>query len=63
MIWIRAKLDGITVEFEYMYIISKAGGTQVMNFYKDMPVLKYFLQPWVEKIIKEEETLRKKFLN
>ena len=55
--------DGITVEFEYMYIISKAGGTQVMNFYKDMPVLKYFLQPWVEKIIKEEETLRKKFLN
>ncbi len=55
--------DGITVELEYMEIISKAGGTQFVNFYGDMAVLKYFLQPWVLKIINEDEQLKKKFLS
>lgn len=55
--------DGLTQEFLFYGMISMAGNTQAVDFGCDNEIyLYYFLQPWVIKLINENEDLKKKYL-
>lgn len=55
--------DGLTQEFLFYGMISMAGSTQAVDFGYDNEIyLYYFLQPWVIKLINENEELKKKYL-
>ena len=55
--------DGLTQEFLFYGMISMAGSTQTVDFGYDNEIyLYYFLQPWVIKLINENEELKKKYL-
>lgn len=59
--------SGNTIELTSYGIISPAGNTQLVSFGdiftddENTMYINYFLQPWVIKLIKENEELRKKF--
>ncbi len=55
--------DGLVIELSHFGIITMAGATQLVDMGFDNSVnLKYFLQPWVISIIKNNEELKEKYL-
>ena len=54
--------NGLTTELLHFGIISLAGNTQPVDFYNNSEMyLKYFLQPWVIKLINETKELKNKY--
>lgn len=55
--------DGLVIELSHFYIITMAGGTQLVNMGFDNSVnLRYFLQPWVINLINSNAELKEKYL-
>ena len=55
--------DGNIIELSYYGVVSVAGGTQFVDIGNDNSMyIKYFLQPWVLKLINQDEELKDKFL-
>lgn len=55
--------DGLVIELSHFGIITMAGGTQLVDMGFDNSVnLKYFLQPWVINLIKNNDELKEKYL-
>lgn len=55
--------DGLVIELSHFGIITMAGGTQLVDMGFDNSVnIKYFLQPWVINLIKNNEELKEKYL-
>lgn len=54
--------NGVTQQLLHMYVIQMAGNTQptYVELDNSMPIA-YFLQPWVSKIIDEDQYLKTKF--
>ncbi len=55
--------DGLTVELQYHDVIQLAGNNQLVQFsdFGDDMYVKFFLQPWVIKMIEESEELKQKY--
>lgn len=59
--------SGITIELSSYGVISPAGNTQLVTFGdiftgdENTMYINYFLQPWVNKLIKDDEGLKNKF--
>ena len=51
--------NGVIIEFQHFFIISPAGSTHLVSM--PDPEINFFLQPWVEDRIKENEELRAKY--
>lgn len=51
--------DGLIIELQYYQVITPAGKTHLVSMLD--PKIKFFLQPWVEKIIRDHEKLMRKF--
>lgn len=55
--------DGLTVELAHFGIISMAGGSQAVDLgYNNEMYVIYFLQPWVIKLINENDELKKIYM-